>query len=276
MNVRKLKNSCKYIYKDFIFSFAVNCNCIVKIIIKLFYKPKLGTVEFIINEFSKNNPKLTVIQVGANDGFNNDPIYKFIQRDSWKGILIEPQKHTYSKYLQRLYKNSKHIIPVNAAISNEDGEMTLYRISFCNERWATGLATFDKDGLMKMVNDGNIDRRAFKYGITVPKNKEEYIMSETVKVLSPTSLANIYGITQFDFLMVDTEGYDFEILKMFFKVKLTPSLLVFEQMHFSTEELNECHNLLKNNNYKFKQIKGNTIALLDNVNNANLIKEYLS
>lgn len=275
MNIRKFKNSCKNTYKDLIFSFAVCCKTIITIFIKLFYKPKSGTVEFIINEFSKLNPKLTVVQVGANDGFNNDPIYKFIQRDSWKGILIEPQKHTYTKYLKRLYKNSKHIIPVNAAISNEDGEMTLYKISFCNERWATGLATFDKEGLMRMVNDGNIERRANKYGITVPKDKDDYIMAETVQVLSPTTLTNRFGITQFDFLMVDTEGYDFEILKMFFKANIIPSLLVFEQMHFSAEEITGCHNLLENNNYKFKQIKGNTIALLDIPGNASLIYKYL-
>lgn len=275
MNIRKFKNSCKNTYKDLIFSFAVYCKIIIKIFITLLYKPKSGTVEFIINEFSKINPKLTVIQVGANDGFNNDPIYKFIQRDSWKGILIEPQKHTYTKYLKRLYKNSKHIIPVNAAISNEDGEMTLYKISFCNERWATGLATFDKEGLMRMVNDGNIERRANKYGITVPKDKDDYIMAETVQVLSPTTLTNKFGITQFDFLMVDTEGYDFEILKMFFKANIIPSLLVFEQMHFSPEEINGCHNLLETNNYKFKQIKGNTIALLDIPGNATLINKYL-
>lgn len=275
MNVKKIKYSLKITYKDLLFSFAVYCRFIIKCYIYFFYNPKPGTIEHIINQFSKANPNITVIQVGANDGFNNDPIYKFILRDSWNGILVEPQKHTFTKYLQRLYKNSKKIIPVNAAISNTDGVMELYRIRFSNARWATGLATFDKEGLLKMVLDSSIDRRAKKYGITVPKNTNDYIISETVQVLSPTTLKNKYGISHFDFLMVDTEGYDFEILQMFFEVNLTPSLLVFEQMHFSPEELTKCQTLLKKYNYSFKQYNGNTIALLNNNANSEIIKKYL-
>ena len=227
------------------------------------YSPKPYSISELIDMFSKKTTNLTVVQVGANDGFNNDPIFKFILRDSWNGVLIEPQTHMYHTYLKKLYANSTRIHTLNAAIGNEDGTLPLYKISFSEERWATGLATFDKEGLLKMVHDGSIDRRAEKYGIPVPASKSEYITEEYVIVVSPKTLQQRYSLETIDFLMVDTEGFDYEIVKMFLNAQFVPKLIVFEHFHFSEQEWLDCELLLQKYNYLYLKIKGNTFAILN-------------
>ena len=59
---------------------------------RYFYKPKDVLSSFLNNLSKSKKGKIFFIQIGANDGQWNDPIYKFIRRDRWSGILIEPQK----------------------------------------------------------------------------------------------------------------------------------------------------------------------------------------
>ena len=229
--------------------------------LRVFYTPKPHTISFLIHLFSKTIKNLTVIQVGANDGFNNDPIVKFILRDSWKGILIEPQKYIYCKYLEPLHAKSKNIQTIHAAIGYDDGILPLYKLSFCDDRWASGLATFNKEVLENMVLDGSIERKAARYGIRVPKLQADYISKEDVPVLSPQTLKESYRIHAVDFLMIDTEGFDLEIVKMFLKASCEPSVIVFEHFHLSKEELLECEVLLRTYNYVFIRRGGNTFSI---------------
>jgi len=268
MIYKRLRYSLKVTYKELVFFFAVNA----KPLLRLFYSYENDEISKVISNFSKITPNLKVIQVGANDGFNNDPIHRFILRDNWQGVLIEPQKTTYTKYLKRIYRNSNRITTINAAMGYKNGELPLYKISFSNGRWATGLATFNKAGLEKMVADGFIDKRAQKYGIKVPNSKEDYITSEKVQVLSPTTLREKYNLGDLDLLMVDTEGFDFEIIKMFFSADFKPSLVIFEHFHLSQTELAECNTLLSSHGYFYKIIKGNTVAIQDTEKYSNIKK----
>ena len=66
---------------------------------KYLYRPKKGSLEEFLNEYSKSKiDGLTVIQIGANDGITHDPIHKFIKRDKWNGVLLEPQPYVYEHY----------------------------------------------------------------------------------------------------------------------------------------------------------------------------------
>lgn len=58
---------------------------------RYFYKPKDVLSSFLNNLSKSKKGKIFFIQIGANDGQWNDQIYKFIRRDRWSGILIEPQ-----------------------------------------------------------------------------------------------------------------------------------------------------------------------------------------
>jgi|SRR5690554_2274179 len=148
--------------------------------------------------------------------------------------------------------------------------MSLYKISFCDDRWATGLATFDKDNLIKMVKDGSIDRRAKKYGIPLPATQEEYITTENVAVISPSTIISKYNIEHIDLLMIDTKGFDYHILNMFLTAQLIPSCIIFEHFHFSEEETKQTESLLSKHQFIYKKYNGNTIAILNKPEYSNI------
>lgn len=80
------------LYKKLVFKLAASDNLIYLSFYKHFYRPSVGSLSEFIDKFSKANIGLMVIQIGANDGYNRDPYVKFIKRDKWQGILLEPQR----------------------------------------------------------------------------------------------------------------------------------------------------------------------------------------
>ena len=100
---RKIKEKVKKRYKRAMFNLSANYSTVYTGFYKYFYKPKHGSLGEFINYFSERNPGLNVVQVGANDGFINDPIHKFIRRDKWQGVLLEPQPTVLSERLNPDY-----------------------------------------------------------------------------------------------------------------------------------------------------------------------------
>ncbi|MFW6275458.1 MAG: FkbM family methyltransferase [bacterium] len=256
-----IKSSIKDFYKKMIFNLSKNTPSVYKLIYKLFYNPKPGTLEYFANRFSKNNPGLTVVQVGANDGINQDPIHKFIRRDGWKGVLLEPQKNVYQAFLKPLHANAPDVHTLNAALSHKDGQQPIYRIAFSSERWATGLTSFRKEVLEEAIDTGHVARCAKKSGISLPENKEDYITEDIIEAVSPKTLLNRYDIKQIDWLQIDTEGFDFEVIKMFDIAVSKPRVIVFEHSHLSVSELAACNEHLKKHEYRYSQFGGNTLAI---------------
>lgn len=85
-----------------------------------FFNPK-DKLQSFLNEYSKRkNNKIQFVQIGANDGQWNDPIYKFIRRDKWTGLLIEPQKDIYNRLIQN-YNGFKNLLFENVAIDHQEG-----------------------------------------------------------------------------------------------------------------------------------------------------------
>lgn len=230
---------------------------------RYFYFPEPGTLDHFISEFSRVNKGLTVIQVGANDGFNADPIHKYIKRDNWKGIVIEPLPDVYREKLEPLYRRHEGITTVNAAISDEDGTRKIYRIAFSDSRWATGLTSFNRKSLEAAIESGYIARNARKDGITLPRSPEEMIREEDVDCISVPTLLKKYGIGAIDWLQIDTEGFDFEVIKLFDPASTRPRVIVYENSHMSREKKEECRSYLMSLGYLVRDFGRDTLAARD-------------
>ena len=231
----------------------------IRFYFKSLYKPKKGSLSEFIDAFSKQNKTVTVVQIGANDGFNHDPIFKFIFRDNWNGVLLEPQPLVFHNFLKKLHAKNPLIELVNAAIDYHDGQKILYRVSFSDERWAHGLSGFKKDTLLKAYESGFIQYMASKTG-TIVSDNDEWIKEEIVNCICPETLLELYHIKKIDWLQIDTEGFDFEVIKMFDLTGLKPSVISFEHTHLTSSDLNDCYTLLKAKGYKLLHFGGNTIA----------------
>lgn len=259
--IKKIKRQIENTLKRGRFRLSANNNPLYIGFYKYLYSPKKGSLSEFINEFSisKRN-SLFVVQIGANDGINNDPIHKFIKRDNWNGVLLEPQSYVHKEFLSKIYKKNKNIHTLNAAISAEDGTQKLYKISFCDMRWATGLASFQKESLEIAFSSGLVEKKCKKYNLEIPPQGER-ITTEEIMTISPESLRDKYNISKIDLLQIDTEGYDYEVIKIFNLKKFEPKVVVFENKHLSEEDMKACCEHLKNNKYDFKNFGDNTIAM---------------
>ena len=228
---------------------------------KYLYRPKKGSLSEFLNAYSlSKKDALVVIQIGANDGITSDPIHKFIKRDHWKGVLLEPQSYVYKKYLSKIYKKDKGIHTLCAAISSKNSRQILYKIGFCDMRWATGLASFQKETVEKAFSSGLVHKQCRKYNIEIPHSAKQ-ITSEEIITIHPETLLRKYSISNIDLLQIDTEGYDYEVIKLFNIEKFQPNVVIFENGHLSEQDMISCQEHLRDNNYEVKKYGGNTIAM---------------
>ncbi len=248
-------------YKNIVFNLSANNSTLFKFFYSHFYKPKKGSLSSFYNIYSRKMTQIFVIQVGANDGINHDPIHKFIKRDRWSGILIEPQPFVFRNKLHPLYRRNQNIALENIAISNENCLMDMYRLSFTNERWATGLTTFEREVLQKRVDAGGVDFTANKQGVITPARKEDYIENFKVEAKSFDFLLEKYQVKQVNVLQIDAEGFDFEVVKLFNLSKNQPDVVVFEADHLSEDDFKEVGSYLTVNNYRFKKLGRDVLAV---------------
>ena len=110
------RSRTKSLYKRIILALSANNNFLFTSFYRYLFRPGKNTIDEFTSLFSKHRNNLTVVQIGANDGINNDPIHKFIKRDHWRGVLLEPQKYVFEKYLKPLYRNTPGIYVMNAAL----------------------------------------------------------------------------------------------------------------------------------------------------------------
>ncbi|WP_296619084.1 FkbM family methyltransferase [Marivirga sp.] len=248
-------------YKRFVFRLSANNSVIFYLFYKYFFNPKKGSLGYFYDQLSKSLGQIFVIQVGANDGINRDPIHKFVKRDGWHGLLIEPQPDVFRYQLFPLYMRDEGIFMENIAIGDKISLMDMYKISFTRERWATGLTTFHRPVLQDKVDSGRVAEIAKENGIKAPARKEDFI--DTLKVESKTFdfLRAKYQIKEVDVLQIDVEGFDYEVIKMYDLSQNKPKVVVFESRHLEHQDYEEAEQYFRDNGFLIKKLDGDSIAV---------------
>lgn len=244
-----IKYFLKKKYNNLRFYLSSSENSIYLSFYKYLYRPKKGSLSEFLDNYSKTKASITFLQIGANDGFIYDPIQKFIKRDNWSGVMLEPQPEVFHQFLVKIHEKRPEIIPINAALSLKDGKTTLYTIAFSKERWATGLSSFDKGILLEKFKNGAIAKKAIKEGITLPINESNWITEVEIDSISPSTLIGLFENKKIDLLAIDTEGFDFEILKMLDLKSIEPEVIIYEEEHFDIETISKCKKFLENLGY---------------------------
>ncbi|MGB5451569.1 MAG: FkbM family methyltransferase [Sedimenticolaceae bacterium] len=189
------------------------------------------------------------VQIGANDGVRADDSYAFITRHRLEGIVVEPLKDMF-EILRKNYSDQPQVTKINKAIHATAKAMTIYRIE--NDAnvpdWCHGIASFDKNHLIG--------------GAKKVPNLESYIIEESVDCVSLGELFEDNNTTQISFLQIDTEGYDFEIIKMIDFTQYRPRIIRYECSTLSEEDNRGCIELLFQQGYKFYDEGNDLIAIL--------------
>lgn len=154
----------------------------------------------LLNDRIKLSKEIVFVQIGANDGISNDPLYPLIKKfpRRFRGLVVEPLKDKF-ELLKRTYAEIESIVPVNVAVHNTEKEMLIYRVRPDLERklpgWAGGMGSFNPE--------------FYK----LSKLDSSFIIAERVLCTTFDKLLNAHRIENIELLITDTEGYDFEILK---------------------------------------------------------------
>ena len=257
-----LKRKAQNKWKKIRFNLSASNSLLFLGFYKYLYSPKKGSLSEFLSAYSLSKKgNFTVVQIGANDGISNDPIHKFIKRDGWNGVLLEPQSFVYNEFTRKIYAKSTEINVLNAAIGMEDGTLPMYKIGFSSTRWATGLSSFSKDQVLKAYDNGIVAYNCKKYGETIPTDKSKWISQEEVRVISPESLLKKFDIKKIDLLQIDAEGFDLEVIRIFDLKKYQPKVVVFENAGLSEDDYQTALKILKEAGYSTKRYDDNDIAM---------------
>lgn len=165
-----------------------------------------------------SNKTPTIIQIGAHDGIVGEEygLQEFLESiQSFNLILVEPILK-YFNNLKLVYSNyGDSVTYCNHAISETNENVYM-----------------KEQGCMSFVsNFGNICVKS--------KTWEQFISDNNVKLI--------------DLLLLDCEGYEFNIIKQINFKKNKPKVIRYEYMHIANKE--ECDNFLINNGYKINYCK---------------------
>lgn len=202
----------------------------------------IDILRLLIDQLHPKDPGFFFVQVGAHDGQTDDPLRKHIMREHWRGLLLEPQPDVF-RQLCDAYRDEPQLILENAALSWEDGERRMFTTP-----QRTYLASFDRSALSKRIRG----------------------RSEIIDIVVPTltfeTLVRRHGLGRCDLLVVDTEGFDYEVIKMVLgsldsTTCTAPKLIYYEHLHLSTSDRRECAERLGEMGYGLMRHGTDTIAL---------------
>jgi FkbM family methyltransferase len=210
-----------------------------------------NVLELVVRKFLARYPDFHFVQIGAYDGVSGDPIQSIVLKYGLKGLLVEPQPDAFQQ-LKVNYSICTGLIFEQCAVAAQDGWATLYcvRDNAPVPAWAKQLASFNRAHL--------------SYRATGIAKLEQYVEPFRVPTLTISSLLRRYGFSQIHLMQVDTEGHDFEIIKMAVESAILPKIINYEFVHLSRVDQASCKRLLHSCGYQFIDVGNDTLAILGN------------
>ncbi len=205
------------------------------------YKDSTSLFRKYCIEISKNISSPVFIKVGANDGVSGDPCSDIILKyKNWSGILIEPVPYCFEK-LKDNFSDARRFELIQLAIGPQSDKSKFYYVdSKAKETipelpyWYDQLGSFYRSHIEDRL-DGVL---------------KDYVIETEIEVLPLSELVKQKNIEQIHLLHIDTEGYDFEVIKTLDFSCVLPILIYIEHAHLAYEDKRSMLALLKNHHYK--------------------------
>ena len=176
----------------------------------------LNILDYLAEELlaQRGAAALSLLEVGANDGRDEDSVHEFLKKHAVPAILCEPLPETFTR-LTETYRGFDHFRLSQCAIASYDGELELYRI-------APG-ASLNRLSKITSFNRYHVEHFQRQWKLPV-----ESVVCETVPCKTIRSLLSAYGRESIDIAVVDTEGVDHLICSQILELSPLPTILQFE------------------------------------------------
>lgn len=196
--------------------------------------------DVILDRIFGKQQKGIYVDVGANDPIENNLTYHFYKK-GWKGINFEPSQ-TYFQKLQKIRPNDLNI---DLGCSNKEEVLEFKEIV------NTGLSTFSNefDDLIK-----DLDYKVIKHQIKCIPIKKMFEEQKT---------------TTIDFMSVDVEGFELNVLEGNDWEKYRPKVIVLEAVAPNRQDIityNSFKPFLENVGYEMRYFDGLNVFFSDSKN----------
>jgi FkbM family methyltransferase len=158
------------------------------------YKSQNNETELVLNYFSDKHWDKSVLSIGENDGVTFSNSYDLIQ-NGWLGYLIEPSPKAFAK-LKELYQNHPKVHLFNFGIANETGKFNFNESGSYNH-------TGEDVALLSSLIDSEMDRWGNSVSFEGVEAEFKTFNDFVSRIIEP----------KFDYITIDAEGYDYDILK---------------------------------------------------------------
>src|SRR5262245_20140656 len=205
-------------------------------------------VDLVFYALSLEKQRVVAIQVGSNDG-TNDELGAYLKKEHWCAVLIEPVGYVFKRLAEK-YGQARRVSLENVAIAEANGSRKFYYIAESGDNlptWYDELGSFSLPVILK-----HADR--------IP-NLRERIQIEEVPCRTFRNVCEKYGLHAVDIIQIDTEGYDFEIIKLIDLKQYRPKVVVYEHVHLSEVDRASARELFSEAGYASVQLDNDCIAI---------------
>ena len=185
-----------------------------------FSRPSLYNLDEKIEKYL-NFDNGTFVEIGANDGLRQSNTYYFERMRNWKGVLIEPIPHLY-KQCKKLRKRSE-VFNYLCSEPKYSGSYKTIRFAGLMSQMSGTLDDLDKEEIQ--INDG----------LRVQKIHKSYEVE--VECITLSEVINKSSFNNFDFMSIDVEGHEFQVLRGLDLEKHAPSYLLVETWDHEKKEI---------------------------------------
>lgn len=207
-----------------------------------------GRLWLLLNTLSRARRTVTFVQVGSNDADYGDPLREFILRDRWQGVMVEPVPYVFDR-LRAKYGNRNELALLNVAIADAAGEKDFFYLEESSDSlppWYDQLGSFYRENIIKHREQ-------------IP-DIEQRVRSIPVPCVTLRDLFRQQGVQRLDLFHVDAEGYDYEIIRQLAGTGILPTVVIYEHVHLSDSQREECKHILSGMSYHSFAEGPNTVA----------------
>ncbi len=179
----------------------------------------------------------TFVEIGCCDFDTLRPLCD----SKWRGIMVDPHK----PYLDNI-PDHENLTKINSAIGLYNGKTNFKRIT---------------DEYIKIIGDNDYKGMGTISDVTILDTTNYYegrLETHVVKLMTFESLMSDLKITDIDYLKIDTEGMDFDILKSIDYTKYKINIIKMEHNYCDDELVIK---FLTNNGYHCELFKNDIIAI---------------
>jgi FkbM family methyltransferase len=212
----------------------------------------------MMRDLRSRKPRPFVLQIGANDGVTADPIYHQIIKYGLPAVLVEPQPAAFAA-LQQNYASQPDVRFEQALVAEGGGEREFYIVDSVGTKfgaWCYQIASLDRSLVVSLL-------RAHRVEMGVPENVESFVKAVKIPAKTVCEVLDAHQVTSVDILIIDTMGFDFEILKLFPFQRTTPSIVSFEETMLSHDDRLAAYALLQGLGYGLCKVGVDTIGYLN-------------